>query len=206
MSAVAEPAARSKAPVLTLDGATAAAHALVPVLRERSARADELRRIPDETVRALHDTGLMRALQPRRVGGSEMDWVGLIDVSSELARGCGSTAWNWANWAVHHWMLALWPRQCQDEIWGADPDVLIASSLRVSRGQGDACGWRLSGDRTLALLERRGRKPVGHGGRHRPGRDARVPPLLRAGERIPRDRQLARDGAARHGEQGRRGY
>jgi 3-hydroxy-9,10-secoandrosta-1,3,5(10)-triene-9,17-dione monooxygenase len=147
MSAVAEPAAKSKAPVLTLEAATAAAHALVPVLRERAPLADELRRIPDDTVRDLHRTGLMRALQPRRVGGSEMDWVGMIDVSSELARGCGSTAWNWANWAVHHWMLALWPRQCQDEIWGADPDVLIASSLVFPAGKATRAdgGYRLSG-------------------------------------------------------------
>jgi 3-hydroxy-9,10-secoandrosta-1,3,5(10)-triene-9,17-dione monooxygenase len=147
MSAIAVPAAKSKAPVLTLATALNAARALVPVLRERSALADELRRIPDETVQDLHRTGLMRALQPRRVGGSEMDWVGMIDVSSELARGCGSTAWNWANWAVHHWMLALWPRQCQDEIWGADPDVLIASSLVFPAGKATRVdgGYKLSG-------------------------------------------------------------
>jgi 3-hydroxy-9,10-secoandrosta-1,3,5(10)-triene-9,17-dione monooxygenase len=147
MPAVAGPAAKSTAPVLTLATAMTAARALVPVLRERAPRADELRRIPDETVRDLHESGLMRALQPRRVGGSEIDWVGLIDVSSELARGCGSTAWNWANWAVHHWMLALWPRQCQDEIWGADPDVLIASSLVFPAGKATRVegGYRVSG-------------------------------------------------------------
>ena len=135
------------APRLTLEEAVARARELVPRLRARGPEAERLRRIPDETVNDLHDTGLMRALQPRRVGGSEIDWVGMIDVSSELARGCGSTAWNWANWAVHHWMLALWPRACQDEIWGADPDVLIASSLvfpagKATRAEG---GYRLSG-------------------------------------------------------------
>jgi 3-hydroxy-9,10-secoandrosta-1,3,5(10)-triene-9,17-dione monooxygenase len=89
----------------------------------------------------------MRALQPRRVGGSELDWVAMIDVSSELARGCGSTAWNWANWAVHHWMLALWPRQCQDEVWGADPSVLIASALMFPPGKATRVpgGYRLTG-------------------------------------------------------------
>jgi 3-hydroxy-9,10-secoandrosta-1,3,5(10)-triene-9,17-dione monooxygenase len=81
------------------------------------------------------------------VGGSELDWVSMIDVSSELARGCGSTAWNWANWAVHHWMLALWPRQCQDEVWGDDPAVLIASALMFPPGKATrvAGGYRLTG-------------------------------------------------------------
>ncbi len=140
--------AASAAPVLTLAQALDTAREMVPRLRERAARADELRRIPDETVRELHASGLMRLMQPRRVGGSEAEWVAMIDISSELGRGCGSTAWNWANWAIHHWMLgALWPRQCQDEIWGADPNVLMATSLVFPAGKATRVpgGYRLSG-------------------------------------------------------------
>jgi 3-hydroxy-9,10-secoandrosta-1,3,5(10)-triene-9,17-dione monooxygenase len=135
------------APKLSLDEALSRARDLVPVLRERAAKCEDLRRVPDETVRDLNESGLMRLLQPRRVGGSEADWVAMIDVSSELARGCGSSAWNWANWAVHHWMLALWPRQCQDEAWGADPSVLIASAIMFPPGKAIpvAGGYRLSG-------------------------------------------------------------
>ena len=133
--------------MLKLDEALARARALVPALRQRAPRAEELRRIPDESVAELKRSGLMRLMQPRRVGGSECDWVAMIDVSSELARGCGSTAWNWANWAVHHWMLALWPAKCQDEIWQPDPDVLIASSLVFPSGKAARVegGYRLSG-------------------------------------------------------------
>src|ERR1700687_1034671 len=144
MSAVVQAAATQ---ALTLDEALARARLLVPKLKERAAHADELRRCPDESVRELNESGLMRLLQPRRVGGSECDWVAMIDVSSELARGCGSSAWNWANWAVHHWMLALWPRQCQDEVWGADPSVLIASAIMFPPGKAVRApgGYRLSG-------------------------------------------------------------
>ena len=133
--------------ILTAEQAIAAAREMVPRLRARAAQADELRRIPDDTVRELDENGLMRLFQPRRLGGSEADWVALIDVSSELARGCGSTAWNWANWAVHHWMLALWPPQCQDEAWGADPAVIIASAIMFPPGKATpvAGGYRLSG-------------------------------------------------------------
>jgi len=139
--------AAAGAPLLALEDALARAHDLVPKLRARAAEADAARRIPDETIRDLEDSGLMRLLQPRRVGGSEAEWVAIVDISSELARGCGSTGWNWANWAVHHWMLALWPRQCQDEVWGADPAVLIASALMFPPGKATRVdgGYSLTG-------------------------------------------------------------
>ena len=143
----AEAIAHVATPVLTPGEALSRARALVPRLKERAALADELRRCPDESIRELNESGLMRVLQPRRVGGSEIPWVALIDVGSELARGCGSTAWNWANYAVHHWMLAFWPVQCQDEIWDADPAVLIASSMVFPAGKAQRVsgGYRLSG-------------------------------------------------------------
>ena len=120
---------------------------MVPRLRERASLADELRCCPEESIRELNESGLTRVLQPRRVGGSELPWVALIDIGSELARGCAATAWNWANYAVHHWMLAFWPVACQDEIWGADPEVLIASSMVFPAGRASpvAGGYRLSG-------------------------------------------------------------
>jgi len=147
MAVAAGPAAKATAPVLTLATAVAAAQALVPVLRGRAAHAEELRRTPDESVRELQASGLMRILQPKRVGGSEAEWVTLVDVGAELARGCGSTAWNWSNWAAHHWMLALWPPRCQDEVWGADPAAIIGSALMFPPGKATrvAGGYRLSG-------------------------------------------------------------
>ena len=143
----AEVAARTAALVLTPDGAVLLAQAMVPRLKARASLADDLRRCLDESIRELNESGLMRVLQPRRVGGSELPWVALIDIGSELARGCGSTAWNWANYAVHHWMLAFWPVACQDEIWGADPAVLIASSMVFPAGRATRVpgGYRLTG-------------------------------------------------------------
>jgi 3-hydroxy-9,10-secoandrosta-1,3,5(10)-triene-9,17-dione monooxygenase len=135
------------APRLSNEQALAAARALRPVLRERAPLAEAGRAIPDVSIQDLIATGLMRVMQPRGYGGSEVDWVGLIDIGSELARGCGSTAWNWSNWAVHHWMLAFWPLECQDEVWGPDPDVLIASSMVFPAGRATRVpgGYQLSG-------------------------------------------------------------
>jgi 3-hydroxy-9,10-secoandrosta-1,3,5(10)-triene-9,17-dione monooxygenase len=134
-------------PVITYEQALASVRALAPKLKARAALAESSRRIPQETLRELHASGLMRVLQPRRVGGSELPWVSLVDIGSGLAAACASTAWNWANYAVHHWMLAFWPVACQDEIWGSDPDMLIASSVVFPAGKATrvAGGYRLSG-------------------------------------------------------------
>lgn len=125
----------------------ARAQALVPVLRERAPRTEELRRIPDDTIRDLHASGLFRMLQPRRVGGSELSYEAIVELTAIIGRGCGSTAWVLANLANHHWMLALWPRDAQNEIWGASADALVGSALMFPAGHAerDGHGFRLSG-------------------------------------------------------------
>jgi len=57
-------------PVITSEQALASVRALGPKLRDRAALAETMRRIPDETLRDLHASGLMRVLQPRRVGAT----------------------------------------------------------------------------------------------------------------------------------------
>ncbi len=50
------------------------AQRLAPVLRERAARSEELRRVPDETIADYVDLGLIRSTQPVRYSGSEVGW------------------------------------------------------------------------------------------------------------------------------------
>src|SRR3981189_1631681 len=64
----------------------AAARALIPRLRDRAARTEELRRLPAETERDLHEAGLFRIVQPKRVGGSEFDYVALVDCADAVGR------------------------------------------------------------------------------------------------------------------------
>jgi 3-hydroxy-9,10-secoandrosta-1,3,5(10)-triene-9,17-dione monooxygenase len=125
----------------------ARAEALIPVLRERAPRAEELRRLPDETIADLHASGLFRVLQPKRVGGSELPFRALVELVSVIARGDGSTAWVLANLAAHHWLFGMWPRQAQDEVWGQSPDNLIGSALIFPRGRAQKVegGYRLTG-------------------------------------------------------------
>jgi 3-hydroxy-9,10-secoandrosta-1,3,5(10)-triene-9,17-dione monooxygenase len=113
----------------------ARAEALIPKLRDRAARTEELRRLPPETERDLHDTGLFRIVQPKRVGGSEFDYVALVDCADALGQGDASVAWNFANLASHHWMLGMFDKRAQDEVWDKDPDTLIASSFIFPAGR-----------------------------------------------------------------------
>ena len=118
------------------DDALGRARELVPALRERAARAEAARAILPETLRDLNASGLLRILQPKRHGGMEFDYVAYVDFPAEIARGCASTAWNLANFAVHHWMLALYDERAQEEVWGPDPDALIASGIAFPQGRG----------------------------------------------------------------------
>lgn len=146
MSAVAR-SAKTARPVLDYAQALAAAEGLAPALRARAAEAEALCRLPDATLEDLHRSGLLRVGQPRRRGGSELDYPIYVDVGAALARGCASTAWVWANYSSHHWMLCWWPQRCQDEVWDADPDALICSTLVFPAGKAVATpgGYRLTG-------------------------------------------------------------
>jgi 3-hydroxy-9,10-secoandrosta-1,3,5(10)-triene-9,17-dione monooxygenase len=123
------------------------AEALLPKLRERAARCEELRRLPDETLRDFHDAQLFRIHQPRRVGGAELEFAAVVTYGALFASACASTAWNWVNFAAHHMMLGMFPPQAQDQIWGASVDAMIASSFVFPAGKARKVqdGYLLSG-------------------------------------------------------------
>jgi 3-hydroxy-9,10-secoandrosta-1,3,5(10)-triene-9,17-dione monooxygenase len=125
------------------------AHAerLLPVLRARATATEELRRIPDDTIADLHASGLFRMLQPKRVGGAELPYRAMVELTAIIGRACGSTAWVLSNLANHHWMLAMWPAKAQAEVWDVSPDALIGSALVFPSGQATRVpgGYRLTG-------------------------------------------------------------
>jgi len=125
----------------------ARAEALLPRLKERAARCEELRRLPDETLRDFHDAELFRIHQPKRVGGAELEFAAVVTFGALLARACASTAWNWVNFAAHHMMLGMFPREAQDEIWSVSRDALIASSFVFPAGRAKKVegGYAISG-------------------------------------------------------------
>jgi 3-hydroxy-9,10-secoandrosta-1,3,5(10)-triene-9,17-dione monooxygenase len=120
---------------------------LLPVLRERAARCEELRRLPDDTLRDFHEAQLFRIHQPRRLGGAELEFAAVVEFAALFAGACASSAWNWVNFAAHHMMLGMFPPGAQEEIWGASRDALIASSFVFPAGSARKVkdGYVLSG-------------------------------------------------------------
>jgi 3-hydroxy-9,10-secoandrosta-1,3,5(10)-triene-9,17-dione monooxygenase len=112
------------------------ARRLVPRLRERAKAAEAARTMSAETIADLHASGVIRTMQPKRWGGMEFDYVAYVDFPLELSRGDASAGWNLANLQIHHWMLGLYEERAQEEVWGENPDALIASGIAFPQGQG----------------------------------------------------------------------
>jgi len=112
------------------------AREIVPLLRERAQRSEDARMLIRENEQLLHESGLLRFHQPKAFGGMELDFVAVVDIPAELARGCPSTAWNVGNVACHHWILGYYDPATQHEVWDANPDALIASSIALAAGRG----------------------------------------------------------------------
>ena len=120
---------------------------LVPVLKDRAAHTEELRRIPDETVQDLLASGLHLIGVPKRFGGLDVDYSLMLEVGALLGSGCASTSWCYCIWAAHSWLVGFWPLEAQQEVFGNSPDVLCSSSLNPGKStlEKTAGGFRLSG-------------------------------------------------------------
>jgi 3-hydroxy-9,10-secoandrosta-1,3,5(10)-triene-9,17-dione monooxygenase len=124
------------------------ARALIPLLREHADAQEQATRMIAPIEQALHDSGLFRYQQPKMFGGMELDLTAIVELVEILGRGDASTAWAFANLASHHRQLALWDIRAQQEVWGENPDALIASGIAYVQGRGTRVdgGLRLSGE------------------------------------------------------------
>ena len=145
----------------------ARAQALLPQLRERASRTEELRRLPPETERDLHDAGLFRIVQPKRVGGSEFDYVALVDFADVIGAGRRVGGLESGQSRQPSLDAGMFDKRAQDLIWNKDANALIASSFVFPAGRARKVdgGYRAAGP--LAVLLGRGFQRMEHAGRHR---------------------------------------
>ncbi|MEK6439270.1 acyl-CoA dehydrogenase family protein [Pseudonocardia sp. T1-2H] len=94
------------------------AREIVPVLARNAARTEQDRRVVEENISLIDDAGLFRIMKPKRFGGYETDFRTKLEVSRELARGCGSTAWASTLMNVCAWFGGLFPDRAQRDVWG----------------------------------------------------------------------------------------
>jgi 3-hydroxy-9,10-secoandrosta-1,3,5(10)-triene-9,17-dione monooxygenase len=127
------------------------AEALVPVLEQRAAKAEQLRRCPDETVQDYIANDLLRISQPARYGGFELGYDVLCEVSQTLARGCGSQAWVHMVLADNILKLASYSAQAQEDVWGQDTTAKLSNCVTlVGKGRPVDGGVLWSGRHTFS--------------------------------------------------------
>ncbi len=137
----------SQAAVPTSDELIRRAEALLPALRERSAKTDENRRLSDATVEEFRAAGFHKILQPMHFGGYDLG----IDTATEcirtLATACGSSGWVANLFMIHNWQLGLFPMQAQQEYWANGDDEICSTASFATRSEMEPVegGYRLSG-------------------------------------------------------------
>lgn len=129
-----------------LETILAAVREMVPALRASARETERERRVSAAISQQFHDIGVYRLMQPGRFGGYEYGFTALLDVISEIGRGCASAAWSGTLGAIHGWLLSLFPEQAQIDVWGANPRAVACGSYAPS-GTVEAAegGWRVQG-------------------------------------------------------------
>lgn len=97
------------------------------IFRDNAPQADELGRLPEESAKALYDSGIMRMFQPEEFGGMEAHPIDFFKALFEVGRRCGSSGWVAGVVGVHPHGLALGDHRMQEEVWGEDRNTWVAS-------------------------------------------------------------------------------
>jgi len=118
-----------------------------PGIAKRREKARDIRCIPDETVADLIDTGLLKACQPRRLGGYELAFGAQTSAGAEIGKYCGSSGWIVSVCGTHHWMLGKFPHEAQSDVWGKNPDAISASAFASAHENVEKVdgGFKISG-------------------------------------------------------------
>lgn len=122
------------------------ARASAPALAAADAGSGSLRRLSDDSWNLIADTGILRALQPKRWGGGETSVVDFAEGVIEIGRSSASAGWVSSVVGVHPWQIALFSEEGQQDVWGENPARALASSYTptgtIEKVPG---GYRVSG-------------------------------------------------------------
>ncbi len=120
--------------------------ALLPLVADRAAEAEEARKPVDEVMDRLHAAGVFWHFVPRRYGGLEFGVMDFVDEMLPLGEACASTAWVAAFCMEHNLMVSLYPEAVQEEIFGKQPYVMAPGcAMPPGRAEPVDGGYRVSG-------------------------------------------------------------
>lgn len=122
--------------------------ALLPGIAARADETEKLRRIHPRTFAEWKEAGLLRFFVPARFCGYAMPFRHHIALPAEIGLVCGSSAWVYCVTLGHGAFAMRFPEEAQHEIWGRDPDIVVANasaSPGMSIEPAPGGGYRLSG-------------------------------------------------------------
>ena len=119
---------------------------LLPLVAENADEAERQRKPVDEVMAAICDAGVFHAHVPARYGGYEIDPDPFIDIGLMISKACTSTGWVTSFCMEHNWMLAQFPPEAQEAIFGNQPYIIAPGSISPT-GKADRVegGFRLNG-------------------------------------------------------------
>lgn len=124
---------------------TAITDDFVDRLQQRAQEAEQLRRLPQASVRELQESGFTELFKPAGYGGQQAQFPAIFDPVRRMAHGCASTAWTAAFYTMHTWMLALFDEQAQAEGFATQPFLASAPLAPTGRGIPTTGGFTLRG-------------------------------------------------------------
>jgi alkylation response protein AidB-like acyl-CoA dehydrogenase len=107
---------------------------LAPAITSRAAEIEAGRRMPPDLVQALRSIGIFRIFVPQSHGGLELDMPTALEILGALSRIDGSVGWT--------------------AMIGGGCDLFAPLLPRDTYGDGRGGGWRLAGQRALAVCQR----------------------------------------------------
>jgi alkylation response protein AidB-like acyl-CoA dehydrogenase len=125
----------------------AAARGLVPAIRANVERIEQERRLPDELVQALAESGIPRMLVPTSLGGGEVDPITQMEVLEALAYADGSVGWVASIASGTAWATSFLRPEVATELL-RDPGAIIVGSFGSPFGGRAVAvdgGYRVSG-------------------------------------------------------------
>jgi len=123
------------------------ARTIAPILEAGAEEGIALRTLPEKTVKALRESGLLSLGLPKELGGEEHDFATLLEVSEELSRADGSAGWNSiANGPSVAFAGAFLGDDAVEEIFANGTDVCCGGQFAPNgRAEPIDGGYRISG-------------------------------------------------------------
>jgi len=123
---------------LTAQDVLERAEALVEPLASRAADAEKLRRLTDDTMQDLVDSGLLGMVVPTSLGGSGLGLAPLAEATRIMAHGCPASAWTISFLIMHGWLLAKFPEEARAEFFSPERPWALAPAPLAPTGTATA--------------------------------------------------------------------